>query len=292
MNVKIGARLPTHGELPARLGIARMAQRLEDAGFDSIWTSDHLVAPSTVTSRYPYSEDGRVSWPPATPFYECVIALAAAASVTTTIEFGTAILVLPLREPVLLAKQLATLDAVAGGRVTLGIGAGWMREEFEAVGIDFASRGRIEERSVAILRECWTGTYSPHSLPAGVEVYPLPAHPIPILIGGMTGVSLRRVGRIGDGWVAQQSPNGISPDQIASALEVIERGATESGRPLPAPFRVVLRIGPESHVPEPISSELDELEQAGVTDVIVDADWSSNDGPHKVREVLAAAGAH
>lgn len=290
--MKIGARLPTHGELPARLGIARMAQRLEAAGFDSIWTSDHLIAPSTVTSRYPYSADGRVSWPRATPFYECVIALAAAASVTTTIELGTAILVLPLREPVLLAKQLATLDAVTAGRVTLGIGAGWMREEFEAVGIDFAERGRIEEQSVAILRECWTGSYSPDALPDGVEVYPLPAHPIPILIGGMTDVSLRRVGRIGDGWVAQQSPAGISAEQIAAALEIVGRTATESGRTLPTPFRVVLRIGPESHVPEPISSELDELEHAGVTDVIVDSDWSSDEGPHRVREVLAAAGSH
>lgn len=289
--MKIGARLPTHGVLPTRIGIGSMAARLEEAGFDSLWASDHMVAPATVRSFYPYSADGTVSWPHGTPFFDCIVALTAASSATKAIELGTAALVLPLRPPVGLAKQLATLDVISGGRLSLGVGAGWMREEFDALGVAFERRGLIEEESIGIIRQCWTGylTGTQPMATEGVECYPLPAHAIPILVGGMSAVALRRVGRVADGWLAQMPPDRIDVDQIASLLSAIHASAQAHSRVLPVPFRVVLRIGPDSHVPGPIASSIPDLAAAGVTDVIVDADWESVDGPKRVAEELRAA---
>jgi probable F420-dependent oxidoreductase len=284
--------LPTHGNLPETIGIAAMAARLEAAGFDSLWVSDHVITPSVVHSRYPYSVDGTISWPTRMPFFDCVIALAIAAASTRSIELGTAALVLPLRQPVVLAKQLASIDVVAAGRLTLGVGAGWMREEFEVLGVDFTRRGRIEEEAMSLLRECWTGrlvTVPGLTSSAVVECYPLPAHPIPVLVGGMAEPALRRAGRIGDGWLAQQSPDFIDPDQIERSLATIHSAAEESGRRLTSDFRVVLRVGPASHVPEPIVRRLNDLTDAGVTDLIVDANWDAADGPRRVKEALAIA---
>jgi probable F420-dependent oxidoreductase len=287
--LKIGARLPTHGALPERLGIASMAARLEAAGFESLWVSDHLVTPPSVSSANPYSADGKATWAQGTPFFDCVVALAMAAGATQSIELGTAALVLPLRPAVVLAKQIATLDVVSRGRVSLGVGAGWMREEFDALGVDFDRRGRIEENSIGVLRQCWSGHLAVpdvSGLPDGVDCYPVPAHRIPILVGGMSDAALRRVARVADGWLAQLSPDDIDADRIASSIAAIYETAGSNGHSLPTPFRVVVRIGPDSHEPGPIARQIKKLEAAGVTDVIVDADWSNADGPRRVRAAL------
>src|SRR5205085_4070501 len=109
-----------------------MAAELESAGFESLWVSDHIVLPSEITSRYPFAEDGRATWPTSTPYIDALIALAQIATATERASFGTAVLVLPLRHPVILAKQLASIDAMSSGRLRLGVGAGWLREEVDA----------------------------------------------------------------------------------------------------------------------------------------------------------------
>src|SRR3954451_21630340 len=131
----IGAKLPASGPLHA--GVAEHAVALERAGFDSLWVSDHIVMPAEIGSRYPFAADGRATWPTDTPYLDALIALALAAAVTERVRLGTVLLVLPLRNPVELAKQAATIDAASGGRLELGVGAGWLAEEFAALNVPF-----------------------------------------------------------------------------------------------------------------------------------------------------------
>ncbi|MFW8745246.1 LLM class flavin-dependent oxidoreductase, partial [Mesorhizobium japonicum] len=136
----IGVRLPTAGPAASRDGLLDAARELEQAGAEALWVSDHVVQPREIASPYPYAEDGRATWDPTVPQLEAVTALAAVAAVTTRVRLGTAVLVLPQRQPVLLAQQLAAVDVIAGGRLVIGVGAGWLAEEFAALGVDFARR--------------------------------------------------------------------------------------------------------------------------------------------------------
>ena len=126
-DLRIGAKLPNSGPLPLTLGIPAMARRLEEAGFASLWVSDHIVLPGSIDSRYPFAEDGRATWPTDTPYLDALVALALAAAATERATLGTAVLVLPLRQPVVFAKQAASIDVASGGRLRLGVGAGWLR---------------------------------------------------------------------------------------------------------------------------------------------------------------------
>src|SRR5262245_24052421 len=127
--MRIGARVPTSGPLPLQLGVPAMARTLEAAGFDSLWVSDHIVFSASIGSAYPFAADGRVTWSPEAPYLDALVALALIAASTERVRIGTAVLVLPLRNPVELAKQAASLDVSSGGRLELGVGAGWLREE-------------------------------------------------------------------------------------------------------------------------------------------------------------------
>src|SRR5215475_10782521 len=133
--MRIGAKVPNSGPLPTERGIGAMAAELEQAGFDSLWVSDHVVMPAVIASRYPFAADGKATWPADTPYIDAMIALTAIAAATQQARIGTAVLVLPLRQPVVLAKQAASIDVLSGGRLDLGIGAGWLAEEFAALGV-------------------------------------------------------------------------------------------------------------------------------------------------------------
>jgi len=245
--------------------------RLEAAGVDSLWVSDHVVQPVEIRSAYPYSSDGRAEWDPAVPQLEALVALAAVAAVTKRVELGTAVLVLPQRQPVLLAKQLASLDALAPGRLALGVGAGWLAEEFQALGADFSARGAAMDEWIDVLRACWTGRPErlalPHvELPAGLVVEPSPGDAIPVLVGGMSAPAARRVARRGDGWIAQAS---CDPAGAAAVLASLDRVLTETelaGRD-PAALRVVARL---SGAPTDLPAVLAPLAAAGVDDVVLD----------------------
>jgi len=251
----IGAKLPASGPLHA--GIAEHAAALERAGFDSLWVSDHIVMPRTIASRYPFAADGRATFPTDTPFVDALIALAVAAGVTSRVRLGTAALVLPQRNPVLVAKQAASVDVVSGGRLELGIGVGWLAEEFEALDVPFERRGERTDEWISLLRDCWTGTPPArsgafYSLPEGVLCLPTPAHEIPLLVGGHSPPALRRA-RAAGGWLAQQEADELDPSELA-----------------PFDGRIVLRIVGSLGRPEVIAPRMRELEDAGVSEVIVD----------------------
>ena len=271
MAIRIGAKVPNSGPLPTEIGIGRMARTLEEAGFESLWVSDHVVLPRRIESRYPFASDGRATWSTSTPYIDAVVSLALIAAATERATFGTAVLVLPLRNPVVLAKQAASLDAVSGGRLKLGVGAGWLAEEFAALGVDFQARGSRFVDGVATLRATWSGL-----LPNDVLAVPTPAHDVPILVGGHSKIALRRAGALGDGWLAQQSLDALDDGELEAARETMRAAAAETGRDIDR-LQVVLRIVDAAGRSDELASRLAALEAAGVDEVIVDVDWATGD---------------
>jgi probable F420-dependent oxidoreductase len=257
-----------------------MARALEAAGFDSLWVADHVVLPQTIDSHYPFAADGRATWPSDAPYVEALIALALAASVTERATLGTAVLVLPLRSPVMFAKQAASIDTASHGRLKLGVGAGWLEEEFDALNVPFADRGPRTEEWIAIARDCWTGTPSAHesarySLPAHVLMVPPPERSIPFLMGGHSKVALERAGRLTNGWLGQQSLPEIDTDELRAAAALMREAATTAGRD-PANLEVVLRVVQSAGKADEVARQLPSLVAAGVDEVIVDLDWDGD----------------
>lgn len=270
-----------------------MAAMLEGAGFDSIWTSDHVVFPHQVRSRYPFAVDGRITWPVDVDYLEPVVALTAMSCTTSKAELGTSVLILPMRNPVLFAKQAACIDAISGGRLVLGVGVGWLREEFEALGADFDHRGAVLDEWLGIARRCWTGTMEPfegryYRVPEAIYCRPTPARHIPVLIGGMSPSALSRAGRMADGWVAQFSLENLSDRVIADGLAAIRADGMEAGRSRDEldRMRIVVRVTGADRNLNVLASRLDSLVAAGATELVVDVDWDSEDGPSRSFEQI------
>ena len=270
MSVRIGAKVPNSGPLPGTIGISEMARVLEQAGFQSLWVADHVVLPAEIGSRYPFAADGRATWSTTTPYFDAVVAMALIAGATERATIGTAVLVLPLRNPVVFAKQAASLDVLSGGRLALGLGAGWLREEFEALGVPFDARGRRLVDGIRILGECWTGTYQ-----EDIVFSPTPVGPLPLYVGGHSEIALRRAGALGDGWLGQQSLDAIDTHELEAAHAAITLAAADAGRD-PARLRVVLRIVDSAGRSDEVARRLPALEAAGVDEVIVDLDWDGD----------------
>jgi len=290
--VRIGVRVPSSGALPARIGIPAMARSAEAAGFESLWVSDHVVMPASFASRYPFAADGRATWPSTTPYVDALIALALIVAVTERATAGTAVLVLPLRHPIIVAKQIASLDACSHGRLRLGVGAGWLREEFDALGVPFDSRGSRLVEWIELLRDCWTGTPAArtgthYSLPDGVLCYPTPAHEVPVLVGGHSQAALRRAGRVGDGWLAHQSLDGIDTNEIEAAVDVMRAAAQYAGRDTDR-LEVVLRVVDSAGRSDEVATQLPALARAGVVEVIVDVAWDDGDPAADYQRMSAA----
>lgn len=271
MTVRIGAKVPNSGPLPGEIGIPEMARTLERAGFESLWVSDHVVMPAEIGSRYPFSADGKATWSPTTPYIDAVVSLGLIAAVTERATIGTAVLVLPLRNPVVFAKQAASLDVASHGRLELGVGAGWLREEFAALGVEFETRGKQLAESMRILRECWTGTYR-----GDIVCEPTPVGDVPLYVGGHSRPALRRAGAIGDGWLGQQSLDAIDTDELEAADAAMRVAAADAGRD-PSSLRVVLRIVDSAGRSDEVARRLAALDAAGVDEVIVDVDWAAGD---------------
>jgi probable F420-dependent oxidoreductase len=281
-----------------RLGAARMAATLESAGFDSIWTSDHVVFPHEVRSPYPFAADGGITWAVDTDYLEPIVALSVMTSTTSNAELGTSVLILPMRNPIMFAKQAACIDAISGGRLVLGVGVGWLREEFEALGADFDSRGAVLDEWLSIARRCWTGTVEPfegqfYRLAEAIHCRPTPVRRVPVLIGGMSRRAQERAGRIADGWLAQFSLEDLSERAIADGVAVLREAGANAGRPAAelADVRVVVRVTGADRKLDVLATRLQSLAGAGATEVVVDVDWDAPEGPAKGVDILRSAAA-
>ena len=211
--------------------VATVARRIEELGFDSLWVPEHPIIPVNTASPWPGSPDGvipKVYADIVDPF----VALARASGVTTTLKLATGIVLVPERHPILLAKEVATLDMYSGGRFIFGIGAGWNREESEILGGDFDHRWTQARESVLAMKELWTKVESEHhgkyyDFPP-VYSFPRPVqrpHP-PVLLGGMARNVFRRVVEYGDGWL----PNRVSPEDVAKGRATLDELASAAGR--------------------------------------------------------------
>jgi probable F420-dependent oxidoreductase len=210
---------------------AAAAQAAEEAGIESLWTVEHVVVPKGYASAYPYSPSGKMPGPEESDIPDPLIWLTWVAAATSTIRLGTGILILPQRNPVVLAKEVATLDLLSGGRVELGVGVGWLAEEFDAIGVPFAGRGRRTDEHIEALRALWTQelpSYSGEFVSFENAISrPRPAQgSVPITIGGHTEAAARRAGRLGDGFF----PGKGSHEDLARLLDVMRTEATEHGR--------------------------------------------------------------
>jgi probable F420-dependent oxidoreductase len=224
--IRFGLHLPHRDGTSEHWSLADMARTAEQAGADDLWVPDHTALVEGAASSYPFSTTGEFFTPADEPWFDWVVTLSYLAGVTSRVGLGVSVAVVPHRQPVILGKQLATLDQLAGGRITLGAGAGWLREEFDALGVEFASRGKILDAQLALLREVWSGTpnpgeYGPYTVPHGLRTYPTPRQRrFPILVGGDSAPAIRRAARYGDGWFGASSQGTIPPEHVA---EVVDR---------------------------------------------------------------------
>src|SRR2546429_4543389 len=191
-----GCHLPVYGLAATREVLLGFARRMEALGYDSLWASDHVVIPYAIASRYPYSPTGDFPLSPTTSFLEPLVRLGLVAAVTERIRVGRTVLVLPHRHPVLAAKMLATLDHLAPGRVILGAGVGWMKEEIELFGVPCKRRGAWSDEAIRVMKACWRDERVSHRGEfvrfEGLGVAPKPAQgTIPGWIGGPTRPALR-----------------------------------------------------------------------------------------------------
>jgi probable F420-dependent oxidoreductase len=208
-----------------------ICRRAEAAGFESLWGGEHVILPSTIESKYPYTADGKIPAEPDTPIPDPLIWLAFAAAAAPTLRLGTCILIVPQRNPVILAKELATLDQLSGGRVELGLGVGWLKEEFDALGVPWERRGARNDEYIAAMRALWAG---PHAEFHGefVDFEPVTCSPrpvqssIPILVGGDTEAAIQRAVRLADGYF----PGEGDVERLGGLIHRVREGAERAGR--------------------------------------------------------------
>jgi probable F420-dependent oxidoreductase len=235
--------------------LTSLAPAVESAGFTGIDLPDHLFFPPEISSPYPYSDDGTILWPASAPWADPWVAIAAMATSTMTLKFGTGIEIAALRDPFTLAKAVATARAIAGPRVFLGVGAGWLREEFDTMGIDFASRGRRLDELLEILPLLWSGeaaSFSGDFFTFDRITMKPEAPDVPILVGGNSRAAIRRAaGR--DGWIGTHR----SIRATAALIEELGDALRLRGRSLDG-FRISL-TGPDL-----LGEDLDELAALGV----------------------------
>ena len=269
--MKLGIHLPQYGRAASAAAIHDAAVAAEELGFADVWVSDHVVRPAAQDYPSPY-------------LFDPLLTLTYAAAATTTIGLATSVLVAPQYHPLWLANTTSSLDALSGGRLTLGIGVGWSEAEFEALGQDFHTRGKRTDEILEILRLCWStdpasyrGTYYEFD---EMKIQPKPAHPIDVWIGGAGPAAFRRAARFGSGFQFI----GFKPETIVEPIEALRAEIGDR-----ADFTLSLRTGwdPQGMDPDEIARELDGFAAAGIQHV-VSAPWRSDlDSWLKSMELLA-----
>ena len=247
----------------------------EEIGFESLWGGEHVVLPSNIESRYPYTADGRIPAEPDTPIPDPLIWLAFAAAAAPTLRLGTCILIVPQRNPLVLAKELATLDRLSGGRVELGLGVGWMREEFEALGVPWERRGARNDEYIAAMRALWAG---PHAEFHGdfVDFGPVTCSPrpvqasIPILVGGDTDAAIDRAVRIADGFF----PGEGDAERLAALIARLHDAALRADRD-PASIEINAMFGRQMADP---TAGIEQMQELGVGRAMIPAFFFAGPG--------------
>jgi probable F420-dependent oxidoreductase len=244
--------------------IRAVAAGAEAGGFATLWSGEHVVLVDRHTSRYPYSADGKIAVPAAADWLDPLLGLSFAAAVTSRIGLATGVLLLPEHNPVVAAKQAATLDVLSGGRFTLGVGIGWSAEEFAALGVPFARRGQRTAEYVAAMRTLWADDVASFSGEftrfESVRVNPKPVRGgrIPVVVGGNSDAALGRVAAFGDGWYGFNLPASAVAGRVAALAEQCQR----RGRSLrELSVAVAVTDGSPDLLPE--------LADAGVTELVV-----------------------
>ncbi len=267
--MKFGVAFANIGPFVGADAAVGLAQAAEAAGFESIWTVDHVVVPAGYESKYPYDESGKLPSGEATVFPDPLIWLAYVAARTSTLRLGTGILIVPQRNPLVLAKELATLDHLSGGRMILGAGIGWLEEEFAALGVPFAGRGQRTEEAIAAMRALWSQEQASYdgTTTSFQSCFLRPQPPggtIPVHVGGHSEAAAQRAGRIGDGFF----PFGVTRDELTSLLAVMGRAAEKAGRD---PESIEVTVQSNLTTAEAALAEVLTLQKLGATRVIVPA---------------------
>jgi probable F420-dependent oxidoreductase len=250
-----------------------LARAAEEAGYHSMVIPDSICYPLHADSVYPYSPDGSREFLEGKPFVEPFSLIPFLGAVTSRIRFTTFVVKMPIRNPVLLAKQATSTAVLTGNRLVLGVGTSPWREDYDILGVDWASRGRRMDESIAILRGLAAGGYFEHhgrcfDLPP-VQIAPVPSEPIPVLIGGHSGAALRRAALLGDGWMH----GGGDPADLPRLLARLADFRHESDRAA-SPFEVHV-ISADAYTVDGVRR----LEEQGVTDVIIGFRWPYTVGP-------------
>jgi probable F420-dependent oxidoreductase len=271
--MRVGIHLPQIGRKAGPDAIRRAAVQAEDLGFGDVWTSEHIILPSGA----PY--------PPSAVFYDPVLALTWAAAFTRRVGLGTSVLVLPMRHPLPLAKELASLQNLSEGRLIVGAGVGWLQAEFAALGVPFKERGRRMDEGIAMMRAVWTEdpvTFPARWIPAVVDqmrMLPKPVKPIPIWIGGSSEAALSRALRL-DGWHGSR----LSPDEAAPIVRRLREQRPEPG------FAISLRTSWDGKDDGELGARLAAYAAVGVGHVLVEpAERSLDDWLRAVERIARAA---
>ena len=264
-----------------------LVQMLESEGVDSVWAVEHVVVARDYEPRYSYSPSGRMAGAPDTAMPDPLQWLGFVAACTERLGLGTGVLVLTLHQPAVVAKRVATLDNLSGGRVMLGVGSGWQIEEYRACGVPYERRGRRLDEAIDALRELWQPGYRTHIGEffefEECESKPQPrrAGGPPIVIGGSTEAAARRAGRVGDGFF----PYVVSPDDLASLLDTARASAREHGRD-PDALEVTVWPGSWQHGASLDPAVMAAFAQAGAHRLMVSAQESGSSEVDEIRDFI------
>ncbi len=242
--------------------LLEIAKISEQAGFTGVFVSEHVFFPEKLASQYPYTANGAPPFTAETPWLDPWVQIGAMAAVTTTLRFVTGVYILPLRHPLEVAKAVASAALLSHDRVGLGVGAGWMREEFEVLGREFGGRGKRLDEMIEVLRKVWAGGMVEHhgthyDFPR-LQMSPPPKALPPILIGGQSDAAFKRAARLGDGWVG----SGHTPEQVPQVMARLAELRREAGRER-VPFDAILVLSAPPDV-----DQLRRFEDAGVTSLV------------------------
>ncbi|MEQ9462251.1 MAG: TIGR03619 family F420-dependent LLM class oxidoreductase [Haliea sp.] len=207
-----------------------VAQFAEQLGYDGVLNADHAVFPETVNAAYPYSADGKPPMTPDSPYPDCWVSIAFMAAVTSRLRLSTSVYVLPLRNPFEVAKAAGSLAIFTGNRFALGIGAGWMKDEFDIYGVEFSGRGKRMDDMIQVMRKLWQGGMVEHEGPyysfPRLCIEPAPSQQVPILVGGANAAALQRAAFHGEGWLGA----GNAPEEVPAIMARLRQYRTEAGR--------------------------------------------------------------